>query len=176
MGYTHYWTFVAPKTIKGRHIEIEAKYQLAVRQCQRIVKAYNKEVKDLDLKHPDRLSGYSAHTKINDYLGLEFNGTGDAGHETFSLRDHWSKNEAGNLCKTNAKAYDVVVVACLITLQHYLGDLVEVSSDGDASDWEAGLGLAKRVLKANLNIPKTIKNVNNQLLNTDLNVKGFKFV
>jgi hypothetical protein len=159
MGYTHYWTFKAPNKIQGRQIEIENKYQLAVRQCQRIVKAYNKTKKEEDPKHPDRLSGYSAHTKMNDYLGLEFNGTKELAHETFCLRDHWSKNEAFNFCKTASKPYDVVVVACLITLHHYLGDeLLEVSSDGDASDWQDGLKLAKEVTKIkSLKVPDSIR-------------------
>lgn len=158
MGYTHYWTFTAPQTIKGKHITIEHNYQLAVRQCQRLIKAYNKEVKTIDPKHPGRLSGYSVHTKVNDYLGLEVNGTGDLAHETFALRDHWSKNEAMNFCKTDSKPYDVVVTACLIVLQHYLGaELVEVTSDGDVSDWEEGLALAKRHLKMKLAIPVGVK-------------------
>ena len=159
MGYTHYWTFKALDKIQGRQIEIESKYQLAVRQCQRVVKAYNKAIKEIDPKHPDRLSGYSAHTKMNDYLGLEFNGTADEAHETFSLRDHWSKNEAFNFCKTASKPYDIVVVACLIVLQHYLGDeLLEVGSDGDASDWEEGLQLAKITLNIkDLKVPDSIR-------------------
>ena len=157
MGYTHYWSFTQPKSIKGKHIEIEQKYQLAVRQCQRLIKMHNKSLKDIDPKHPGRLSGYSVHTKVNDYLGLEFNGTKDNGHETFSLRDHWNKNEAFNFCKTASKPYDVAVVACLIVLKHYMGELVDVSSDGDASDWDAGLQLAKKILKMKLDIPVSIR-------------------
>ena len=147
MGYTHYWTFKQPKSIKGKHQEIESQYQLAVRQCQRIVKSYNKAVKSIDPKHHGRLSGYSAHTKVNDYLGLDFNGTSDMSHENFCLRDHWSHNENFNFCKTAQKPYDTVVVACLITLKHYLGDLIEVSSDGDSTDWNDGLRLAQQSLK-----------------------------
>ena len=165
MGYTHYWTFIKPKSIKGKHQEIESQYQLAVRQCQRIVKSYNKTVKAIDPKHPDRLAGYSAHVKINDYLGLSFNGTAELSHEDFYLADHWSncfdrkfEPKGFNFCKTAYKPYDVVVIACLITLQHYLGDLIEVGSDGDASEWVDGLELAKKVLKIkDLNIPKTIE-------------------
>lgn len=158
MGYTHYWSFKKPKSIKGTHQEIEAKYQLAVRQCQRIVKAYNKDIKAKDSKHSDRLSGYSAHTKVNDYLGLAFNGTQDLSHETFILRDHWSANDDFNFCKTAQKPYDIVVVACLVTLQYYLGDLIEVSSDGNASEWVDGLKLARKVLKINnLIIPEMIR-------------------
>lgn len=157
MGYTHYYSFKEVKPIKGKHQDIEKRYQLAVRQCQRIVKAYNKEIKATDVKHPDRLAGYSAHTKVNDYLGLDFNGTGDLGHENFYLCDHWSANDNFNFCKTAQKPYDIVVVACLITLHHYIGDLMEIGSDGDASDWVDGLELAKKVLKIkNLNIPSTI--------------------
>lgn len=158
MGYTHYWEFKKPKSIKGKHQEIEDTYQLAVRQCQRLVKAYNKQVKSLDLKHPDRLSGYSAHTKLNDYLGLEVNGTSDLGHETFSFRDHWSANDANNFCKTVRKPYDVVVTACLIIMKHYLKDLFEVGTDGQSQDWTNGLKLARDVTKIkSLIIPETIE-------------------
>lgn len=158
MSYSHYWEFHQPATIKGKHQEIEANYQLAVRQCQRLVKLYNREIKAMDEKHPDRLSGYSAHTKLNDYLGLEVNGTKELCGEMFTFRDHWSANEAFNACKTDWKPYDVVVTACLIVMKHYLKDLVNVSSDGITDDWALGLALAKRVTKIkNLTIPNTIK-------------------
>lgn len=157
MGYTHYWTFKKVKPIKGKQSQIEAQYQLAVRQCQRIVRSYNKTVKAIDSKHYARLAGYSAHTKVKDYLGLDFNGTAEMGHENFYLRDHWSQNESFNFCKTASKPYDVVVVACLITLKHYLGDLVEVGSDGNASDWINGLALAQSSLRMKLNIPAEIE-------------------
>lgn len=155
MGYTHYWNV---NKIRGQASQQEKDYQLAIRQCQRIILKYNKEMKDLDLKHPDRLSGYSAHTKVKQYGGLNINGVGELAHETFSMREHFGENES-DFCKTALKPYDTVVVACLITLKHYLGQGFSVDSDGDAADWQAGLELAKRVTRIKtLKIPASIRN------------------
>lgn len=145
MGYTHYWTF--KKAPKGQASQIEANYQLALRQCQRVLRSYNADLKSQDEKHPDRLSGYSVHTKVSQYGGLNFNGVADLSHETFTAREHFSQNENFNFCKTAQKPYDQCVTACLIILKHYLGDVLDVSSDGDASDWTEGLNLAKSVTK-----------------------------
>jgi hypothetical protein len=69
-----------------------------------------------------------------------------------------SQNEAFNFCKTFQSPYDTVVVACLIIMKHYLGDAIEVASDGDASEWADGLTLAQKVtgLKT-LRIPVSIR-------------------
>ena len=147
MGYTHYWEF---KSSHGKSKTVEATYQLAVRQCQRIIKGYNKRVKALDKKHPNRLAGYSAYTKISEYSGIDVNGTGDLGHETFSVADHYSKNrdkDFWGFCKTANKPYDAVVVACLLTLRYYLCDLITISSDGDYLDFVEGQRLAEDILK-----------------------------
>lgn len=144
MGYTHYWSF--KKAPKGQAAKIETDYQLAIRQCQRIIKTYNDRMRKIDEKHPDRLSGYSAHTKVKQYGGLNFNGTGELSHEQFTMREHFSQNE-NDFCKTARKPYDTVVVACLIVLKHYLKDCFEVSSDGDFKDWETGLDFASEVLR-----------------------------
>lgn len=62
-----------------------------------------------------------------------FNGT----HETFVFEP----GEEFGFCKTAAKPYDVVVVAVLALAAHY--GLAEVSSDGEPSDWAAGIALAR---------------------------------
>lgn len=146
MGYTHYWTFKKPA--KGQTAKIEAKYQLAIKQCNKIIKAYSAEF--------GGLSGYSAHAK--GYGGLHVNGSRENAHEDFSIREHFSQNDTGNFCKTAQKPYDVVVVACLIVLKHYLQDNIQVDSDGEKSDWIDGLNLATKVLKLKtLNIPVSIR-------------------
>jgi hypothetical protein len=132
MGYTHYWSF---KASRGDAKQVEAKYQRAVKACDKVVKFYS--------KLNGGLSGYSAHAK--GYGGINVNGSGDDGHETFILREHYSQNEAGNFCKTAQKPYDIVVVACLIILQHYLGTNIEVGSDGDVSEWHDGMQLAQKI-------------------------------
>jgi len=152
MGYTHYWTF--KPAARGEASQVEAAYQTAVRDCQRIILAYQKE--------NGGLSGYSAHTKLGQYGGIKLNGKGDDGHEDFFLREHFSQNldqvyglggGGFNFCKTAQKPYDVVVVACLCVLAYRLGDNVKVSSDGSVSDWAEGLELARRVLKRKIKMP-----------------------
>lgn len=136
MGSTHYWVF---KKIKGQAKQTEKKYIEAIADCQRIVRAYAKE--------HGGLSGYTAHTKPGSYGGVNLNGKGDEAHETFILREHYSQNEGFNFCKTAMKPYDAVVVACLAVLKHHLGDLIDVSSDGDTQDWIDGVNLARAVLR-----------------------------
>jgi len=156
MGYTHYYQ-VNKKAIQGNTEKLEAKYQLALKKCQAIAKAYNSELKAIDVKHPNRLSGYTVHSKPGQYGGLFINGTGEHAHEDFCLREHLKEN-ASEFCKTAHKPYDQVVVACLIVLKHYLGPAFEVNSDGDACDWKDGLSLAKQVTKLKtLKVPKSIE-------------------
>ena len=152
MGYTHYWDF---KNINRK--EIEETYQNALSQCEKIVQGYNLHMKLIDFRHPNRLSGFTAHSPTGKYKGLKVNGTRDLAHEHFILRETYSLNER-DFCKTARKPYDVVVVACLIVLKHYLEDYISVESDGNVSDWYDGLNLAKDITKLKgLTIPKTIR-------------------
>lgn len=149
MGYTHYWTF---KNERGNAQKIEQNYQRAIKKCQKIVRTYAK-------KHGG-IAGYSAHT--TQYGGLNFNGSRENGHETFVVREHFSQNftdgRGFSFCKTAQKPYDVLVVACLIILKHYLGKNIDVASDGDKIDWVHGLELARAItgLKT-LKIPDSIR-------------------
>jgi hypothetical protein len=152
MGYTHYWSFKAPK--RGEAAKVEKNYQRAIKQCNKIIKAYSAEY--------GGLSGYSAHAK--GYGGLHVNGSRENACEDFILREHFSQNlEIGfrpgcDFCKTAQNPYDVVVVACLIVLKHYLPDNIQVNSDGNKSDWIDGLNLATKVLKLkSLKIPVSIR-------------------
>jgi hypothetical protein len=147
MGYTHYWTFTKPKGIKVE--EIEAKYKQAIFECSKVALHYNSDMLKV-LRPEDRLSGYSAHCKPGKYGGFKINGKGDNAHEDFTLREHYMQNigqDNFNFCKTAMKPYDIVVTACLAILKYRLGDAIQVSSDGDASDWEAGTKLACKVLR-----------------------------
>ena len=156
MGYTHYWRFKKPA--KGKASQTETAYQRALIDCQRIILTYRAV--------NGGLSGFSAHTKLGQYGGINVNGSRDDGHETFVLREHFSENEGFNFCKTARKPYDRVVTACLIVLSYRLGDCIEVSSDGDSEDWAAGLQLAERVLKLKrLAIPERVSNRNNRSIN-----------
>jgi hypothetical protein len=141
MGFTHYWTF--KKAPRGQASQIEAAYQKAMQDCQRVIKRYYSE--------HGGLSGYSAHTTLGQYGGLNVNGKGDDGHETFAVREHFSQNlenDGGfNFCKTARKPYDLVVIACLTILKHRLGECIEVSSDGDAQDWQDGVAYARKIAR-----------------------------
>lgn len=76
---------------------------------------------------------------------LRFNGTGKNGldHETFQIDRLQSPDDWG-FCKTARKPYDVVVTAVLTYLANCWN--IDVSSDGDVEDWEAGVALAEMAL------------------------------
>ncbi len=70
---------------------------------------------------------------------------GSCAYETFSLERHqtlseYERNEGKtkvfNCTKTNYQPYDLAVTVALIIAKHYLGDAIEVSSDGESKDWE----------------------------------------
>src|ERR1700687_2433976 len=135
MGYTHYWEF---KLIHGKANETEALYQRAIKDCARIIRSYSAT--------KGGLWGYTAHTKVGKYGGIEVNGKGADGHETFRLREHFTQNLGSicgyGFCRTAAKPYDVVVTACLVVLKHRLKGAFAVSSDGRREDWAHGTLLA----------------------------------
>lgn len=141
MGYTHYWSF---KKFKGEAKAQEAAYQTAIKQCAKIVKTYYKAA--------GGISGYTAHTAIGQYGGLEVNGKGEESHETFAMPEHFGETDF-EFCKTARKPYDVVVTACLATMKHYLGYGINVSSDGRRDDWWEGVTLANRVLGVKIDNP-----------------------
>ncbi len=148
MGYTHYWSFKAPK--RGTTAKVAKAYAKAILQCQTVIRAYSVA--------NGGIAGFAAHTKPGTYGGLDINGSREDGHENFLLREHFKQNDLQNFCKTAAKPYDILVVACLCILKHNLGDNIDVASDGDSTDWLAGLELARRVLKLKaLAMPKGIR-------------------
>lgn len=154
MGYTHYWGFKTLDRKKGAADAAEKAYRQAVSDCQRVVRAYQR-----DAASEDRLSGYSAHTAIGKYAGLQINGKAYNGHESFDLREHFrqAREDSGkSFCKTARKPYDVVVVACLCILKYRLGPLFSAGSDGCTLEWEAGAQLASRVLDRKIKVPASI--------------------
>lgn len=147
MGYTHYWSF--KKAPRGKTTQIEKRYQKAIKECNKIIRYYSETY--------GGLSGFSAHVEPGTYGGVKVNGSQNSGQcEDFVLREHFSQNESFNFCKTRQYPYDAVVVACLIVLKHRLGDLIDVSSDGDAEDWTDGVTLANAVL-GRFAVPKSIQ-------------------
>lgn len=143
MGYTHYWE------VKLKTKTDIKNYNTALNKIATLVYNYNKAQPKGSIQ---RLSGYSAHAKPKTYDGIFFNGSGEYAHEDFSLP--FDKKEFSDFCKTNQKPYDIVVVASLCILNHYIKDCV--SSDGDSSDWIAGLALAKYLVPS-VTMPKSIR-------------------
>lgn len=138
MGYTHYFNFKPVNERQWR--DIEQRYQRAIRDCQRIIRSWYAK--------NGRLAGYSAHTPIGRYAGLQVNGKGIDAAETFNLRAFYGQNLQADFkpfIKTNGLPYDVVVTACLAVLKHRLGDAIQLNTDGARSDWSYGVRLARRV-------------------------------
>ncbi len=93
---------------------------------------------------------------------FRFNGNAETGedYETFAWealpeqpewqREHFSgrgknPNEIFDFCKTAHKPYDAVVTAVLIRAKVIYGKCVEIRSDGDWSDWQAGRDIYEAV-------------------------------
>lgn len=147
MGYTHYWTFNRGQ--KNTAAETEAAYQKAILECAKVVRHfYQKE---------GGIMGYTAHTKPGTYGGLNFNGKGLSGCEPFTMREHYNQNDRTGFCKTNGQPYDVLVTACLAILAYRLGDTISVYSDGTLEDWQAGIDLARAVIRRQVKAPSTIQ-------------------
>ncbi|MBN1510681.1 MAG: hypothetical protein JXB13_01580 [Phycisphaerae bacterium] len=74
---------------------------------------------------------------------IRFNGIGADAREPFVF-----PGSVGlNFCKTFARPYDEVVVACLLVARDYFpADVLELTSDGSWSDWSRGAELYTRVL------------------------------
>jgi len=124
MGYTHYW-----RPLKGIEPTTFARLSKEAARVASIVKSEALAGAGLG-KDPEFTSEV-----------IRFNGKDGEGHETFLLTADPSEF---NFCKTAQKPYDIVVVAILCLLAHHTE--IEVSSDGRADDWAAGLKLAQRVV------------------------------
>ena len=78
-----------------------------------------------------------------------FNGVGDDAYETFRYPPDYSRgiSPGFEFTKTARRPYDLVITAALVTIKHYMGDAVEVSSDGefDTQDWAAAYALYSQV-------------------------------
>jgi hypothetical protein len=116
MGYTHYWR---PQV---REFNAE-KFAQLVDGARKIIEASGVPLADVNI----------------DETGIRFNGVDADSHEDFwLLRDNARDFE---FCKTAEKPYDIVCVAILCLAHQLLGDEIEISSDGGATDWEDGLRL-----------------------------------
>lgn len=138
MGYTHYFSIKADATPE-------------------MYKAFSDEAHEI-LRTADIYTGIDIADGMGEVMSawqadderVMFNGLGDDSHETFLV----TPNSVGfNFCKTAEKPYDAVVVACLIALYRAYGDSVEISSDGNHSDWATGSHLYQMAVQRTAIIP-----------------------
>lgn len=123
MGYTHYWQIAAVSQHSKR-------FKVAVSEMAKVVR-----------QSPVPLAGPMGTGKPQVSASkIAFNGVTPLDHETFVFP------EANGFCKTAQKPYDIVVTACLAIAKDVFGNEIEVSSDGNSSDWTAGIALASKVL------------------------------
>lgn len=141
MGYTHYW-------------------KISDKATPEMYKAFSEEANQI-LTIADAMTSIDIADAMGEIMGgwkandeaVSFNGYGDNSHETFYV----SPSSAGfNFCKTAEKPYDTVVVACLIALGRAYGDAVEISSDGEASDWASGSHLYQMAVQRTAIIPLAV--------------------
>ena len=136
MGFTHYWYLNEKANNVSAFVKTTAEMSRIIQSHQSIIAGQDGGGKP-DLR-PDTVI---------------FNGQGDEdSYETFLFEPYGNRpspSEEGKdfaFCKTACKPYDIVVVACLAVAAENLGAGIEVSSDGNRSDWVEGVALASRVL------------------------------
>lgn len=150
MGYTHYWTQHRAFS-DAEWADVQQTYGTLLQEAVR-----NKIGISLD---PSETQA-SAHALLEvtstppANFKIFLNGVGeDESHETFVITQH---NTGSDFCKTAYKPYDTVVTAILAALETLYPAVISVSSDGDAVDWEKGVGMATKCLGKNISIPKRL--------------------
>lgn len=83
---------------------------------------------------------------ISDETGL-----GSGSYETMCIERCPSEDDKFSFCKTAFRPYDLVVTAVLIAAKEHFGENIEVSSDGDDSNWLDAKILCNNVLGYGLN-------------------------
>ena len=131
MGYTHYFR------MHEDGAEFSEQEWLAIqRDFRRVAQAADVKIcYEFNMPHQLPLIG-------DDFI--QFNGPGDAGHETMVLARQPIK--AFNFCKTNQKPYDLLVMALLIIVFQHTQRL-QITSDGTTDEWQPAVDLVERALK-----------------------------
>ena len=132
MGWTHYWQ---------RPTELpEVEFAHAAQDCSKMIDAIGLPLAGFD---------GSGEPIISDER-IVFNGGPSAACEPFEIArvefDRRGRGLVGGFCKTEGLPYDLCVQAVLLILKHYLGDLINVTSDGADEDWEEARSRAHDVL------------------------------
>ncbi len=120
MGYTHYFTTSGASLIKDQADGI-------VQNINKVLKLHKKIVQreHNDPTPPQVTASLNLSGKLSIVIWL--NGKDEDGHETFAINTATSE---WGFCKTSRKPYDIVVCKILLILKHYLGNGIEVKSDG----------------------------------------------
>lgn len=81
---------------------------------------------------------------------ISFNGYGILGCEQFTLRkDPYPVAERSipSFCTTQRMPYDLFVCICLIVYKHHAPNHIDITSNGEASDWQLAIDLVNKVFK-----------------------------
>lgn len=136
MGYTHYWRIYKIAT-PDQSLAIITAAKKVFSMC---------EHEGVVLVNDDFGGPPKAETDV-----IRFNGVGKNEHETFLI--NLIKETKFDFCKTAHKPYDVAVTAILSICKDVLGNAINVSSDGDANDWQKGMAMACVALGRVVEVP-----------------------
>ena len=133
MGYTHYWRFHRDK--------------MTTEDIRNTFKAVSEEIKDIiDNQIPQSKEilrgGLGEGEPIINETEIWFNGESklDMDYETFCIT--WKDEVPFGFCKTARKPYDLLVCLSLLSfLNHYGSNIFQLSSDGNAEDWQEAVDL-----------------------------------
>ena len=133
-GYTHYYTW--------KQSPSEQALKDCVADMNRLIEARRSILVSPDL--PESKPGILNLGSTN----VDFNGVGGDAHEPFVFPYVLPERQSFNFCKTEYKPYDEVVTACLIVARdHFPPSVLEISSDGEWTDWRAGAILYSSVFQ-----------------------------
>lgn len=136
MGYTHYFPQQRAFTTAEWELITQATRKILASQLKGVICGGDGEGKAL----------------VNS-KEISFNGNNedDQSHETFHITKGHMRDF--NFCKTAQKPYDTAVVAVLCACHFYAPGALEISSDGDSSDWQQGLELAQQIVDKDVTCP-----------------------
>lgn len=139
MGYTHYWRMTDADPLR---------WAAALEAACEIVRASHVPLGDWE---------GNGSPEADPFEGINFNGVGGDGHESFCLPSPTETKPDFAFCKTAGKPYDVIVTAVLAAVESIAPECISVTSDGTWTDWEEGVMLASKVLGRSIPTPKGVE-------------------